>query len=207
VIRINLLGGDRHATVAPSDDSTRRVAIGGALILLVTVVGIGWWYTSLVQTGAALDQEIATAQQEVQRLQSVLAEVQEIEARRADVQRRVGLIEQLRNGQSVPVRLLDHVSRSLPELLWLDQLVQQNDTVTISGFSTTLIALSDFVGNLGTGDLLERPIELVDSQVQTAPGAAAADGLEIIRFTVRARMATSAAAPEMAAAGPAGVTP
>jgi Tfp pilus assembly protein PilN len=123
------------------------------------------------------------------------------------VQRRVGLIEQLRNGQSVPVRLLDHVSRSLPELLWLDQLVQQNDTVTISGFSTTLIALSDFVGNLGTGDLLERPIELVDSQVQTAPGAAAADGLEIIRFTVRARMATSAAAPEMAAAGPAGVTP
>jgi type IV pilus assembly protein PilN len=191
VIRINLLGGDRRAAAAPGGDPARRVAAGGALVLLLTAVGIGWWYWSLAQTSTTLDQEVLAAQQEVQRLQAVLTEVRALETSRADVQRRVGLIEQLRDGQSVPVRLLDHVSRSLPELLWLDQLVQQDETVTISGFSTTLIALSDFVGNLGAGDLLARPIELVDSQVQAAPGTTAADGLEIIRFTVRAQMAAA----------------
>ena len=37
----------------------------------------------------------------------------------AQLQQRVQLIEQLRSGQSVPVQLLDHVSRSLPDMLWL----------------------------------------------------------------------------------------
>ena len=34
--------------------------------------------------------------------------------------------------------------------------------VTIEGRSTTLIALSDFVGNLGNGALLKKPIEIVE---------------------------------------------
>lgn len=193
MIRINLLGGDRRAAALPGGDPARRVAAGGALIVLLTAAGIGWWYWSLSQAGLALDRDILVAQQEVQRLQVVLTEIRELETRRADVQRRVGLIEELRDGQSVPVRLLDHVSRSLPDLLWLDQLVQEDGTVTISGFSTTLIALSDFVGNLGTGELLQRPIELVDSQVVAAPGTTAAAGVEIIQFTVRAQLAAAPA--------------
>ncbi len=86
------------------------------------------------------------------------------------------------------MQLLDHISRSLPDMLWLTTMAQQADEVTIEGQSTTLIALSDFVGNLSTGTLLERPIEIVDSQVQPATGPGAQPGLELIQFTVRARI-------------------
>lgn len=176
MIRINLLGGERQAARAATVDPGRRVAMGSSAVLLVAAALLGSWYWSLAQASAQLDQEMVVAEQETLRLQAVLNEVDEFEARRADVQRRVGLIEQLRDGQSVPVRLLDHVSRSLPDLLWLDELAQEEGEVTISGFSTTLIAVSDFVGNLGIGGLLQRPIELVDSQMQPAPGVAPGAG-------------------------------
>jgi type IV pilus assembly protein PilN len=107
----------------------------------------------------------------------------------------VQLIEQLRSGQSVPVQLLDHVSRSLPDMLWLTEMNQENGAVTIQGRSTTLIALSDFVGNLGSTPLLSKPIEIVNSQVEATSGAAQTKGpapIETIKFTVRAQLAGAA---------------
>ena len=97
----------------------------------------------------------------------MLARCSSSKQQRAQLQQRVALIEQLRSGQSVPVQLLDHVSKSLPDMLWLTDLEQKGDDVTIEGRSTTLIALSDFVGNLGTSALLKKPIEIVNSQVET----------------------------------------
>ena len=141
-----------------------------------------------------------SAQQESVRLTSVIGEVQKFEARRQQLQQRVVLIEQLRRGQSIPVQLLDHVSRSVPDLLWLTRMNQQGAEVTIEGRSTTLIALSDFVANLGSDDFLKKPIEIVDSQVETVTGAPAGSGVDLIRFTVKAQLATPATAPTGAAA-------
>jgi type IV pilus assembly protein PilN len=107
----------------------------------------------------------------------------------------VELIEQLRRGQSIPVQLLDHVSKSVPEMLWLTAMTQDATQVTIEGRSTTLIALSDFVGNLGSTDLLRKPIEIVESQVQpaTTGGRGVAGAPELVSFTVRAQINTPAA--------------
>jgi type IV pilus assembly protein PilN len=194
MIRINLAGAERQKArkaLAFSFDVEKRVTLGCAAILVATAVGLGNWYWSLRQESQQLDATLVAAQQEAARLQSVLAEVQEFEARRAQLQQRVSLIEQLRSSQQVPVQLLDHVSRSLPDMLWLTRLDQDGDAVTIEGRSTTLIALSDFVGNLGAGGVLRRPIDLVNSQVESAPGAG---GLDVIRFTVRAQLGGPAAA-------------
>lgn len=191
MIRINLLGVERQkAKRAPVIGAGQRLTLACSLILVVAALLIGWWYWSLDQESARLDTEIAGAQQEAARLQSLLGEVRQFEQRRAQLQQRVALIEQLRSGQSIPVQLLDHISRSLPDMLWLTQLEQSGDDVTIEGQSTTLIALSDFVGNLGNGTLLQRPIEIVNSQVESAAAGAASGvpGVELIRFTVRATL-------------------
>jgi type IV pilus assembly protein PilN len=181
MIRINLLGVERQkAKKALAFDVGQRLTLACSLILVAAALGIGWWYYSLTQASARVDAEIAAAQQETARLKSLLTEVEQFEQRREQLQQRVALIEQLRSGQSLPVQLLDHVSRSLPDMLWLTSLVQTGTQVTIEGRSTTLIALSDFVGNLGTGELLARPIEIVNSQVTGAAGQ------ELVEFTVRA---------------------
>ena len=184
MIRINLLGVDRQkAKKGLAFDIGKQTTLACSLVLVAATAGIGWWYWSLSQTSARLDGEIAAAQQEAARLQSVLTEVTQFEQRRQLVQQRVALIEELRRGQSIPVQVLDHVSRSLPDMMWLTSLDQQGTQLTIAGQSTTLIALSDFVGNLGNNNLLNKPIEIVNSQVEQIRG-----GPELIQFTVRAQV-------------------
>src|SRR5204863_3836194 len=85
--------------------------------------------------------------------------------------------------------------RSLPDMLWLTEMVQEGDAVSITGQSTTLIALSDFVGNLGNGALLQKPIELVNSQVETVGGAGQPGSVDLIKFTVKAQLAPRTPAP------------
>lgn len=209
MIRINLVGVERPRTrKALIFDAGQRITAACVLILLTAALGIGWRYRAINQESAQLVSDIAAAQQETVRLRGVLAEVQRFEAQRTQLQQRVSLIEQLRRGQSVPVQLLDHVSRSLPDMLWLTNLEEKGNDVTIEGRSTTLIALSDFVGNLGNNSLLKKPIEIVNSQVEAPQGGAAAGGAELIRFTVKAQLAdTAAPAAAAPSAAPAGAPP
>jgi type IV pilus assembly protein PilN len=204
MIRINLLGVEQpKARAAFAFEIGQVVTVACSLVMVATVLLLGWWYWSLGGESSRVDEELAAGRQESARLQSLLAEVEQLDAQRARFRERVALIEQLRSGQSIPVQLLDHVSRSLPNLLWLTSLQEEDERVTIQGRSTTLIALSDFVGNLAGGDLLRRPIEIVNSQVVPATGFGAQAIPELVEFTVSAEinMPSQAAEPASGEAG------
>ena len=181
MIRINLLAVDRsapkRALVIPS---AHRVTIGASLILVVTALAIGWWFWSLRQTSVQLDLDIAKAELETQQLRSVLAQVQKFEARKAQLTQRVTLIEQLRRGQSAPVQVIDEISKSMPDRLWLTELKQVGSDFTISGFAASLPSLSDFVANLEATKWFKRPVEILDSQVQSDPKAG-----DLVKFSIK----------------------
>jgi len=195
MIRINLLGGERQVKKrAVTFDLGKRLTLACSLVLVLSAAGVGYWYYSLNQRSTQVDADIASAQQEQARLQSIIREVAAFNQQRAQLQQRVALIEQLRGGQSVPVQLLDAVSKSVPDMLWLTDLEQKGSGLTIQGQSTTLISLSDFVGNLGNTSLLVKPIEIVDSKVETVGGTGPGSGVDLIKFTVKAQLAPSAKA-------------
>ncbi len=188
MIKINLLAVERTAKrKAKSFQIGQKATIGSSLILVAAALLVGWWYVSLKNVSADLDQQIADAQRETIRLQSVIKQVQQFEARRVQLQQRVTLIEQLRKGQTGPVHLLDVVSRSLPDSMWLTEMKQTGDSLSIDGQVTTLTGLSDFVSSLESSGLFTGPVEIVDSQAQTV----AAGSPELIKFTVRARAAST----------------
>jgi type IV pilus assembly protein PilN len=190
MIRINLLGGERQkARSAARFDAGQQLTAMCGTVVVAAVAGIGFWYWSLSHESSTLDGQVATLTREAARLDTVLLEVKAFEARKSTLQQRVVLIERLRQGQTVPVQLLDHVSRSLPEMLWLTDLKQEGSFLTIEGRTTTLIGLSDFVGNLGSNPVLQKPIEIMDSgaEVTTATKGETA-GPELIHFRVRAAL-------------------
>jgi len=177
------------STVDRKISAAQRVTIGAALILLSTVVTVGWWFWSLRQENQRLDEEISRAEVEANQLRSVLASVQKFETRKAQLQQRVTLIEQLRRGQTGPVHILDEVSRALPDRLWLVSMAQHGAEFTIAGQTTSLTGVSDFVANLEASKWFKRPVEIVDSTVeQTANG-------DLVRFTVRATSDNPEASP------------
>lgn len=200
MIRINLLAVERGKTTKKPRGAlispAHRVTVGASLILIATVLGIGWWFLSLNQRSQQIDREIARAEAETAQLRSVLQQVQKFEARKAQLTQRVTLIEQLRRGQSAPVHVLDEVSKSLPERLWLTELKQTGSEFTISGFSASLPSLSDFVANLEQTKWFKRPVEILDSQVQEDKTAG-----ELVRFSIKALLNDPEAPPVPPAAG------
>jgi type IV pilus assembly protein PilN len=190
MIRINLLSGERKkASRAPAFDVAARITVACGLVLVASASGVGWWYWSLSRESATVEHDVAAAQQEVARLKPIIAEVAQFETQRQRLQKRVQLIGELRKGQGIPVQMLDHVSRSLPDMLWLTSLQQEGADLTIEGRSTTLVALSDFVGNLGTNSFFKKPVEIVDSKIASDTDA---KGPDIIQFTVKAQLAMAA---------------
>ena len=184
MIKINLLAVDRDRGKRKAKfPIAERVTVGCSLILVAAALVVGLWYWSLKNESIALDQQIVQAQQETARLQSVISQVRQFDLRRGQLQQRVTLIEQLRKGQTGPVHLLDQVSRSLPDSMWLTELKQTANDVFIDGRCTTLTALSDFVSGLETSNYFDKPVEIVDSKVlPAAPGTP-----ELIQFSVKAK--------------------
>jgi type IV pilus assembly protein PilN len=185
MIRINLLSQERPRGKRPQfsvSDAGQKIAVASTLILVIAALGVAWWYRSIQKDAQQLSQEVAAAEHETARLRTIILQVQQFELRKAQLQQRVTLIEQLRKGQNGPVHMLDEISRSLPEMLWLTQLKQTRDELTIEGRCSALTSLSDFVNNLENSGWFKRPVEIVESQVEAAPGA----GVDLIRFTVKA---------------------
>src|SRR5881227_272760 len=109
------------------------MAIGCSMILVLALAFIGWRYWALAHESNQIDAEIAAAQQETTRLHSVIQQVQQFEQRKAQLQQRVLLIEQLRKGQTGPVHMLDQVSRAMPQMLWLTELKQSGIDLVLDG--------------------------------------------------------------------------
>ena len=205
MIRINLLAAERERTKKAVAFGTvgQKITIGCSLILVLTGLFIGWRYWTLSRASTQVDADIAAAQQETARLHSIIQQVQQFEQRRAQLQQRVVLIEQLRRGQTGPVHMLDQVSRALPPMLWLIEL-KQNDKVagevTIDGRCTTLTGLSDFVSNLEASGYFKKSVEIVSTVAEPVPQPPG----ELIRFTIRAVFQSPDAAKAAAPARPSG---
>jgi type IV pilus assembly protein PilN len=151
------------------------------LILVAGALAIGWWFWSLGRTSRQLDEEIVKAETETQQLRSVLAQVQKFETQRAQLQQRVTLIEQLRQGQTGPVHVLDAISTAIPERLWLTDLAQATDVLTITGNTTSLTGVSDFVANLEASGWFKRPVDIVDTQMSQDAKTG-----DLVKFSVKA---------------------
>ena len=175
MIRINLIAADRDRVRRRAFDiglggegQQRKTTVVCVLIMLVTVLGIGLWYWALALHSRQIEADIVTSQKETARLRGLIQQVQAYEVRRAQLLQRVSLIEELRKGREGPVRMLDELSRSVPDLLWLTEVKQQGADLMISGRCTSLTALSDFADNLkATGYF--KPVEILASQSEQAP--------------------------------------
>jgi type IV pilus assembly protein PilN len=190
MIRINLIAGERKAVAKRTGlQLGQKLTIGCSLILVLSGLFVGWRYLSLSRESAQLDADISASQEETARLRSVIQQVQQFEQRKAQLQQRVALIEQLRRGQTGPVHMLDQISRALPPMLWLTELRQNEkvpEEVQIDGRCTTLTGLSDFVSNLEASGYFKRSVEIISTQTEPMalpPG-------ELIRFSLRALFQT-----------------
>lgn len=187
MIRINLLQVERTSGKATKraaslnfGSAAAKVPLLCSLILIgaVLYVGYSWW--SLYQQGQQLEMSLAQAKEEEQKLQAVLKQYEAFEARKKQLEERVKLIEDLRRDQAKAVHLLDKVSTSVPDRLWLTDMKQTGDTIQMDGQTATLTALADFIGNLENTGYFKRPVEIISSSEDKVKE------MELIKFQMKA---------------------
>ncbi len=185
MIRINLLATERKVQKkALAFDPTKQITAICVAILLLGSATVGWRYWMTAQASSRVEEDIAAAQKETTRLHSVIAQVQQFEQRRTQLQQRVTLIEQLRRDQVGPVHMLDQISQSLPPTLWLTEMKQTAtpNEVLIDGRSLSLTGLSDFVANLEASGYFQRSVEIVSSTTELASDKQP----ELVKFQIKA---------------------
>jgi type IV pilus assembly protein PilN len=164
MIKINLLAeAKRPAAVRRArpgvEAAPREVGVWllGGLSLLGVLVCLVYGFL-LYRQIVAKNGEIRQATAEVHRLEPIIKEVDEYKAKKAELERKIGVIEDLKRNQRGPVRVMDEVSRALPELLWLDSMEVRGNTVRIRGRAFNENAIGNFIDNLGKVPEFQEPV-------------------------------------------------
>lgn len=162
MIRINLISEGRKpvAPRAPKISAGAKEPASVALVILA-VIGLlvaGTHFFLLGRALSAKEAEVAEAQREVDELAPIIKEVEEFKARKAELEHKVRVIEDLKARQRGPVRIMDFVSRALPELLWLDQMEVRESVIRLHGKAFNTNAVANFIENLGHVEMFEEPV-------------------------------------------------
>ncbi len=164
MIRINLLREGKAAVRGAASAGPSTVAgpsninnalIGGLLIFGLLASG-GYWFIKNRQLASREDQ-VRTKKSEADKLQAIIKEVEDFQKQKDSLQKRIDLINQLKQNQKTPVRIMDRVSQDLPDLVWLDRMVENAGQISVSGRGLNPNAIANFVENIKADSLFEEP--------------------------------------------------
>jgi type IV pilus assembly protein PilN len=163
MIKINLVSETPTAAVSKRKRPEFSLGAKQGDIILVTILAIAvavsgtWWF--LLKSKRA-DLKSLERQRTVERneLQPFIDKVEELEAKRALLKAKVDVINDLKNKQHGPVRIMDEVSRALPDLVWLTKLGLAGNAIELNGEAMDENAVANYYSNLDASPFFEEPV-------------------------------------------------
>jgi type IV pilus assembly protein PilN len=168
LIKINLAREGRAvrgAGAAPIAAAGVPAVTGGAslnniIVASLTIVGLlaaaGYWFWQKSRRDSRLE-TVTQRESEAKKLESIITEVENYQRRKESLQNRIDLINELKANQKGPVRIMDQISRDLPDLVWLDNMTIQGGQVTLSGRGLNPNAIALFIENIKKDPYFEEP--------------------------------------------------
>lgn len=183
-----------YATLAMS-------AVAGVLVAGAIYV----WFAAQISEQQSKN---AILQSEIKRLEGQIKDIATLQAEIAALRARQQAVEDLQADRNMPVHLLNELVRQLPDGVYVTNLKQENQVVSIVGVAQSNERVSELLRNLGNNSAwLSKPelVEITSGNVSLAPR----DQRRVSNFTMRVRLlraseAQKAAAAASAASAPAG---
>lgn len=172
MIKVNLLG-DQTIRIRPTTVKTTvsRTGLAVAAIFVLLVGGMGgWWYT-LHRQVQSLTESRDRLKLESARLAALKKEADQFEKLKAARQNRVEVIQKLKEFQTGPVLLLNHLIQSIPtdSAMWLTLLDQKTDRIQITGYVEWPESVPLFMTKLSaTGFFKSVDLELLENDKEFA---------------------------------------
>lgn len=122
----------------------------GFLVMVAFAAALGFWWWTLEQQTTRLQQDLQRAIAENQRLADVKAKY-EASRRKADLfERRVKIIDDLKEAQKGPVNMLDLVATTVnkTDAVWLESMTNDGKSLDFIGMALSPDAVADLMANL-----------------------------------------------------------
>ena len=165
MITINLL---------PVREERRKASARQFLLVVVASVAAAallsaahhWWYRAGVEAEKQATQHI---QKQIDAYTPQLAQVEKFRAAKADIEKKLKVIDELSVARSGPVHLFDEVATHLPDRMWLTQLDVEGQKLTIQGVSLDNELVALFLTAMNASPYFEN-VELLETQAKDIDG-------------------------------------
>ncbi|MGE5341512.1 MAG: PilN domain-containing protein [Candidatus Omnitrophota bacterium] len=157
MIKVNLLnpekkevaGGKGPEAASFETERENKLNIGAIIVAsVITVAIIGYLYYTQSQNIAQREALLLEKQARKTQLENVLKTVADLEKTKANLERKVKLITDLKDRQQDVVKMMDELLNALPDWVWLSNLNFSNRSLTLRGKTLGNNLISDFINNL-----------------------------------------------------------
>lgn len=177
MIRVNLLKAEKKeieskvppvspvppVPLEPEVKVKKKTPAGNLLVFLAILILAALAYFQQKALSAERTR-LNTAREEKARLEPVLAKLDQVGQQRAFLQRKIGLINQLKAKQGSTLRIMEELSAGLPEWVWLTEAALVKQNLQIKGRALSNILISDYMRNLDRSGIFETVSLLVSNQ-------------------------------------------
>ena len=176
MIHINLLGS-REGEEASSRKKEGMLFVGGLGIILA---GVALSYFSQQSILGDLNKHIATLQTEMTKIRQQDQEFKTMEEHKKETENKLQVVGSLtsKERRAAPVHVLDDLSSSAPEYLWLTEFAERGGIATINGRAVDNQTIAAFANNLAKSRYFQK-VEIRETAQEdgtTAPGVHTATG-------------------------------
>jgi type IV pilus assembly protein PilN len=159
----------------------------GAIIATVSIgVGAVWIMDRHAMVQLEAEQEELRAS--LERLKPIADEVNALERREKLLNARLETIQRLRSNQRGPVRVLDALSRNLPDQAWLETIDESAGIYKVVGYALSNFAVADLLRNLQRSNEF-MAVDLISSEQVVIAGR------EIKKFIIQFQRAAGSGKP------------
>ena len=153
------------------------------------------WYAAQISNQQSKNLVLQT---EIKRLEGQIKDIATLQEEIAALRARQQAVEDLQADRNMPVHLLNELVRQLPDGVYVTNVKQENQVVSINGVAQSNERVSELLRNLGNNSLwLTRP-ELIE--IQAANVALGKEQRRVANFQMKVRLLRSSEAQKAAAA-------
>ena len=192
MVRINLL----PVRVSKKKEAGRQQLVIFAAVLLAGLLGNYLWGASRAGDLKAREAKLARTRDDIAQLERIIGEVKNIKDAQQELQKKLDVLERLKQGRTGPVRMLEELATVTPRQLWLTKLDEKGGAVTFSGSSASIDDVSEFMLKLKQSKYFTK-VELKKTTAVKATGR----GERLVNFEITATAQYSPQAADAAASG------
>jgi type IV pilus assembly protein PilN len=184
MIRINLL-----PVRAAKKKELGKVQIALGLIVVLAAGGGNYaWHVSKQNEIERIRTQIARTQQEIRQLEEIIGQVKDIEERKAQVERKLKVLDELRAGKTGPVMMMDSLATLVPTEVWVERFNEAGGTLQLDGRAMRHEDLAAFISALNESPYFTS-VQLRQATLETR------DGRQTVRFTISGQVVYTAQSP------------